>query len=330
MKKSMKSEHKILHKKFQDYGKNAREWMLKCILMLPEIDDHRILEQKGFKSLTHYAAKLSGMGKHTVYDGLRILRGTVDMPNICKVIEKKGINIIKPILKLLTIENEKSWAEMAMKMSRHVLETYVRDLSRTGPTKNLEIPQEKAMHIFENDSFVSSEIAPKIPCEMFANSVTEIPTKQTVGMELSPEILKKLTKLKGRGGWDELFTQLLEEREEQLKKEKPAAVRSESRYIPIAILRYLLKRTNGTCAFPHCNNTFDDVHHTLRFSQYKMHDPDHMEILCEAHHSLAHFGLIDGEECAAENWRVLLEADTGAEKFEVDRLVARYRASSRS
>ncbi|KKQ69849.1 MAG: hypothetical protein UT33_C0021G0001, partial [Candidatus Peregrinibacteria bacterium GW2011_GWC2_39_14] len=31
-----------LHQKFVFYGKNAREWMRKCTLLLPEIEKHEI------------------------------------------------------------------------------------------------------------------------------------------------------------------------------------------------------------------------------------------------------------------------------------------------
>ncbi|KKQ70295.1 MAG: hypothetical protein US92_C0010G0027, partial [Candidatus Peregrinibacteria bacterium GW2011_GWA2_38_36] len=33
---------KSLHEKFVFYGKNAREWMRKCTLLLPEIEKHEI------------------------------------------------------------------------------------------------------------------------------------------------------------------------------------------------------------------------------------------------------------------------------------------------
>ena len=102
----MKNFEKELHEKFQEYGKNAREWMRKSILMLVEIDDARIWEKKKFSCIQEYAGKIAGMGRDTVNDGLRILRKTANMPHIRAVIEKRGIRIVKPIENILTFENE--------------------------------------------------------------------------------------------------------------------------------------------------------------------------------------------------------------------------------
>ena len=63
-----------LHKQFVEYGKNAREWMRKCELLLPEIERKKIWKRKNFLSIYEYAAKLAGMSKHKVDDSLRILR----------------------------------------------------------------------------------------------------------------------------------------------------------------------------------------------------------------------------------------------------------------
>ncbi|MFA6550124.1 MAG: hypothetical protein WCT36_02095, partial [Candidatus Gracilibacteria bacterium] len=52
---------KDLHEKFIFYGKNAKEWMQKCVLFLPEINRLRIWEKKGFKNIYEYARILAGM-----------------------------------------------------------------------------------------------------------------------------------------------------------------------------------------------------------------------------------------------------------------------------
>ena len=37
-----------LHQKFVEYGRNAKVWQQKCILLLPEIDKQKIWLKKGF------------------------------------------------------------------------------------------------------------------------------------------------------------------------------------------------------------------------------------------------------------------------------------------
>lgn len=89
-----------------------------------------------------------------------------------------------------------------------------------------------------------------------------------------------------------------------------------------------MKRTNGQCAFPQCIRPYDDIHHTQRFSLTHVHDPDHLQILCKSHHMLAHYGLIDNEDCGTENWRILLEPDTDANKFQIDQIVQKYKRAA--
>ncbi len=329
--KSMKPEHKILHKKFQQYGANAREWMRKCILLLPEIEKHRIWEQKKFGSIYEYAAKLAGMSRETVNDALRILKKAEEMPAIKKIIETKGINVVKPIVSILTKENENFWAEKASIMSRHTLETYVREIQknehinensdetlfqidkfgRTGPSENTKNPHQQGISFFGTSATAPSE---------------SIPHKKIVAMELDPEIIAQLEKLKGQGDWNELMKQFLQMRAQQLEEQKPAAVKTESRHIPNKIKRYIVARTNGTCAFPGCKKSIRIKHHTKRFALEKIHDSDRLHGLCKAHERIAHLGLIENEEAAPPIWKIKKQPDRNAPKFKIDELVATYRS----
>lgn len=126
---STTSNNKIqtLHHRFQAYGKNAREWMRKCIMMLPEIDRERVWEKKGFGSLTEYTARLAGMSHKTTTDGLRIMQGIEHMPAILNVVAERGIAIVRPVLHLLNQDNQIFWAKKMRAMSQHTLEMYVRE-----------------------------------------------------------------------------------------------------------------------------------------------------------------------------------------------------------
>lgn len=61
---------KSLHEKFKTYGQNAKEWMRKCALLLPEIARRKIWKKKGFGSLHEYAGKLAGMSRRQVDDAI--------------------------------------------------------------------------------------------------------------------------------------------------------------------------------------------------------------------------------------------------------------------
>lgn len=303
----MKKEHAELHQKFIQYGANAKEWMRKCILLLPEIDRERIWEQKGFGSIYEYAAKLAGMGRDQVNDALRILKKTENMPAIQKVIERKGLNVIKPLVTILTSENETFWAEKASHMSRHTLETYVKELGRTGPSENLKNPYQKAVSIFGAEEGINNS------------------SKKIVAMELEPEIIQQLEKLKGEGDWNDLMKELLQLRAEKLEEQKPKSVETASRHIPAKIRKHVLARSKGRCEFPKCTKPYEIFHHTERFALKKNHDADHIIALCKPHERIVHQGLVEDEGLPAKDWRILKTPDEYHPKFYIDQLVQKFR-----
>ena len=48
-----------------------------------------------------------------------------------EIVEKKGINCVKPVIAIVTKENAGFWAEKTNTMSKAELETYVRDYKAT-------------------------------------------------------------------------------------------------------------------------------------------------------------------------------------------------------
>ena len=265
------------------------------------------------------------------------------MPHIRAVIEKRGIRIVKPIENILTFENEQEWAKKIATMSVRTLEVYVQELRRHVPSKNPENDYQQAISIFENGTTNFPREGENLGDQINAhadlangdfsaaeNSAQQIAPKKLVPMQLDEQILQKLEKLKGKSDWNELFAQLLNERDEEIEKTKPQPVQTENRYIPAAIVHYLIKKANGTCAFPGCAVPYDVIHHTERFSLKKKHDPDKLQILCKEHHDIMHQSLVENEECAAQEWKITTEADTSASKYAVDCLVQQYRARTNS
>ena len=106
-----------MHLQFSEYGMNAKEWLRKCALMLPEIERRKIWKKKKFGSIFEYAAKLAGMSKNQVYDALRIVRKVENLPALRRVVEEKGVNAVRAVATIVTEENEMFWAKKAMEIS---------------------------------------------------------------------------------------------------------------------------------------------------------------------------------------------------------------------
>ncbi len=124
---------KQFHQRFSEYGRNAREWLRKCALLLPEIDRLDIWKKKGFGSIYEYAAKLAGMSKNSVREALRVMKHIEDKPELKKVLEEKGINSVRPVATIATEETDAFWAQKARDMPKNTLETYVSDYETPRP-----------------------------------------------------------------------------------------------------------------------------------------------------------------------------------------------------
>jgi len=299
-----------IHQKFVEYGKNAKEWMRKCALLLPEIDRQKIWLKKGFNSIYEYAAKLANMSQYQVNEALRTVRKTTDFPELRKIIEIKGINAVRPVLTIVNKETEHFWAEKTKNMSRHTLETYVRDYKK---------------------EFVELHVQPNTELKSTVDS-------KTLTVNLKPEIIAKLEKF-NKGDWNELmqkFIDLYEKNlEQELKQEKSAPVTEASEHIPEKINDYVLKRSHGKCEFPNCSKKYEHLHHTNRFASDKIHDPDQIVALCSAHHDLAHKGLIKNENSHNDNkqsafhptstWKIQKEPDYSNLNWYIDQQVQAYK-----
>ncbi len=310
-----------LHQKFIEYGQNAKEWMRKCILLLPEIEKYEIWKKKGFSCIYEYAAKLAGMTKDQVDDALYTLRKIIDKPALLQVVEKKGLNSVRPIVAIATQEDQDFWAEKAMEMSNNTLRTYVRDvrdISKTQSTTNVNMTQSSSDEKLNKRSDADSK---------------------TLTINLNHGIIIKLEKF-NKGDWNELmqkFIDLYEKNlEQELKQEKPAPAVGTSHHIPKKINDYVLKRSHGKCEFPNCNKKYEHLHHTNRYSSNKIHDPDQIVALCEAHHDVAHKGLIENENDVTTNnpvnptstWRIQKEPDYANLNQFVDQQVQFYRRNN--
>jgi len=312
-----------VHQRFVEYGSNAKEWMRKCILLLPEIDKHRIWEKRGFSSIYEYAAKLAGMSRDNVNEGLRILEKISDKPVLMSVVEKKGLWAIKPVANIVTKETEIFWAEKVKELSRHELEAYVRGLKMQGDAgEDVQKDIQNCVRGTTTKSVTTCNLGEELrrtgtvtdygkltdvenSCAFDKKSEFRV----TVSMDLEPAVIEQLKKLKGDGGWNALMKEFLAIREEKFEQVKPEAKIESSRYIPAKIKKYVLAKYNSKCVFPGCNKRYANFHHTGRFFFENGHDPDTLVPLCEAHHSLAHRGFIENENLSPRKWKVRIKAD---------------------
>lgn len=290
------------HQQFVTYGRNAKEWLRKCQLLLPSIAKYKIWEKKGFKDIYEYAAKLAGMRRDQVDDALWILRKIEDKPALLEVVARKGINAVRPVIPIATVENDLFLAEKADTMPNNVLRLFIKEI-RADNLRDITKTQS------DEQSNIDQIVSPQV----------------TIGMQLDPMVLDKMVKLKGSSGWNDLMKMFIALHEDKLEQKKPNVIEATARAIPVSIKRHVLAKTNSTCAFPGCQKAYKILHHTNRFAQHHTHDPDHVIPLCVAHERLAHLGLIDNEDLDPQFWKVRARPNCDDPKYEVDRVVEKFR-----
>lgn len=331
-----------IHQQFADYGRNAKEWIKKCQMLLPEIDKQKIWKKKGFSSIYVYAYQLAGMNENQVNESLRVLHRIGDKPALMKIFKEKGLQRVRPVAAIATIETQEFWAEKAKIMPKNSLEAYVQNYRREF------LPREETQSANSQiDANVSTCANPQNPPFELQSATTlphHLPSSQvTLAMQLDPKLADKLKKLKGQGDWNELMQKFIAMYEKEIEENKPKIVEvrakqlqathntasasrpTGSRTIPAAIKHHVLAKTNSTCAFPGCTKPYEILHHTDRFAMYYTHDPNHIIPLCKAHERLAHLGLIENENQSPENWKIRTKPDYDDPKYEIDRVVEKYR-----
>lgn len=314
MKKGLNPADKRLHDQFSEYGLRAKEWLRKCIILLPEIEKREIWKKKGFSSIYEYAAKIAGMSRSGVNEALRVFEKIADKPELQRVVEIRGINAIKPVVTIATQETAAFWAQKAKEMSKNTLETYVKEV-RAGRLSEKENSGRLALDAACAKGRVSTG----------PDQEELLPRKASLTMEVDPEIAEKLEKLKGQDSWNDLMKELLELREAKLELEKPKSVETDSRYVSAKIRAYSLGKTRETCAFPGCAKPYKILHHTKRFALTNEHEPSSLQPLCKAHENIAHLGLIEHEEHTPKRWKILKFPNRSSPAYEVDMAVQRFR-----
>jgi hypothetical protein len=221
--------------------------------------------------------------------------------------------------------------------------------------------QEKANLDFESYARNNNNQQQKFQAILKSENIEKL--KQLKGQRTWDEFFEDLLKLKDVKIAEE--KQKIAAERKILETEKPEPIQSRSHYIPAKIDQYIEKRAilkteekilTGAkvpagfsyritrknelryiseknkplifCECPSCDKPYDEKHHTKRFAQYHIHDPDQIYLVCQGHHDLAHLGLIANEELGTQDWQVQEKADTVDYKNYFDQRVQRFRQAA--
>lgn len=129
-KNKLSTLERTIHTQFTRYGKNAKEWMRKCAVLLPKVAQHEIWRKKRCHSIYDYAAKIAGMSHEQTREALRVMNRIKDKPELVAIAEKKGINAVRAVATIATATTAGFWADIVANSSARGVETLARDYRR--------------------------------------------------------------------------------------------------------------------------------------------------------------------------------------------------------
>ncbi|MFA6024505.1 MAG: HNH endonuclease signature motif containing protein [Candidatus Gracilibacteria bacterium] len=260
-----------LYEKARLYGRNALEWRHKFIGLLPELNRRRLYERKGFGSIFECAFKLAGLSEQQVRTALNLEKCFSDKPALRALLVEGSVSVNKlaRVASVASTENEEEWAEAVQNLSQSAVETLVRD--------------QKIMAEQAADQNRNGLLQP----------LFEAKSLRAQDLRLSTELTKRLLTLQEKGlNVDEILTDLLDKRDQEIAEEKVAISEglepTQSRHIPARTKKVLDQEHGSKCSIPSCRKPAEQVHHTQTFALSHAHDPHYLAPLCKDHHAIAH------------------------------------------
>jgi hypothetical protein len=292
---------KFSDKELYDYckqvGFNARVWTRKFIAALPEVAKRRLYKKYGYCSIHEFAAKMAGVSHKNVDEVLRIDEKFKEMPKMKELIGEIGLSKLKVVACIATKDMDSFWAEKVKKMTKQVLEVYVREIkTKKFPgelsEENLKFHQQKEqIGLFDSKKSISQEED--------VSTTERVKNKKTFTIQIEDEVEFELRKFKQilekekkePIDWN---TALKEMAKRALKdegfKQKQARVSKQkvnvSRYIPAGKRYDLEQKYRGHCAYKGCNKPAEQIHHKNGFAALRSHE--NLIPLCKNHHDFIH------------------------------------------
>jgi len=284
-------------------GFNARVWTRKFIAALPEVAKRRLYKKYGYCSIHEFAAKMAGVSYKNTDEVLRIDEKFKEMPKMKGLIGEIGLSKLKVVACIATKDMDGFWAEKVKKMTKQVLEIYVREVkTKKFPgelhEENLEFPrQQEQIDLFDFGKSISQEEDVSMTDGMENKKTFTIQIEDEVEFELRKFKLQLEKERKEPVDWNTALKEMVKiasgnriilRKSRQLAKSKHVFGQeiNVSRYIPAEKRDDLEQKYHGHCAYKGCNKPAEQIHHPKRFSE----NPNHENLipLCKNHHDFVH------------------------------------------
>ncbi len=263
----MNIETKNLLQNTEILVKNEKEFTVKIVKNLCKIDSYKLYVELGYNSLFAYCRehlKYSDQEAAIRVNAVRLIKSS-KLAEVKMEKSELSLTVAADLFINMKKYNENNSTKLSPEQKNSLVEQVCNQSSRT------------AKKIIQKEL----KLEPEIKCELKLKKITV-------------ERLEKLKEKLGIHDLDLLLNHLMQEKEDNLKKEvAPRAQLSpavkKSRYIPLKTKRALFKIANYQCEFIHsnklrCNSRVNlQVEHIRPYSLGGSNNPNTLKILCQTH-----------------------------------------------
>lgn len=266
------------------YGTMSKLCRQKFIGLLPEVNQRRLYEKKGYTSIFEFAAKLCGLSAEQVRLALNLERRFEDKPALRKLLVEGEVSINKltRVAAFANTENQEDVAEKTRILSTQALNVWVKD-------EKIAAKHDPAAVIVDEEHS-DTKTQNSFPKPLFEDKSLYV---QTLNFQIDGDIQTELNELHAKGiNINNLLRKMLDQRKNEIAQEKAQIAENlqpaKSRNLPTRIKKVLLQEHGTKCTIETCNKPSTHYHHTQRFGLSRNHDPHFIAPLCEFHHQIAH------------------------------------------
>lgn len=274
----------------------------------------------GYATFEQYIDFLLGYSPRSTFERLRVARALRELPELTRAMREGEVSwsCVRELTRVAVTETEKKWLAAAkgrtVRQVEQLVSGHLPGDCPTDPARpearrhvlRMEVSAETYALFREAQAKLRRDSAGRLDDDdllmQMARQVLEGPRDEgRAGYQVAMSVCPKCNRgsVLARGEQVEVGPEVVEMAScdgQRLEEPVSAHVGGGARAtqsIPPAIRRQVMRRDGGRCQVPGCQcSVYVDVHHIRLRSEGGTHDPEHMVVLCAAHHRAVHRGTL--------------------------------------
>ena len=262
--KNLSDSH--LYSLCRQYGERTRFWRQKFIGLLPEVNERKLYEKKGFDSIFMFAKILAGLSEEQVRIALNLEKRFSDKPALHELFVNGEVSVNKlvRVVSVATAENQETLADQIKLLSKSSVEVLARDMRNEQKCDMANTLFEGRSgshadtchaHIFKNQNGLLEPLNEdkSLPGQTSWNDGGMDEFGMMRGLGLSEEVVKKLRELKAKNvDINQELLAFLNQRKVELENKKEELTKKQlekgeaTRHVPTEVKKVIKEEYGDT------------------------------------------------------------------------------------